>query len=134
MEKILADTSAWITSFSKVGHETLKTSLREKILEDNLYMTGMVLLELLQGTRSEKDYQTLHKRLAILPFISTDDFIWGEVAHLSRLLRAKGVQAKMPDLFIAQIAMKHHCILLHCDRDYEHIAKHCPLKTLPFLP
>ncbi len=133
MEKFLADTSVWIASLSRKGHERLKEIMREKILEGTLVTTGMVLLELLRGTRNDKEYEELRKKLSILPFLTVDDSIWLEVAKLGLFLRSKGVQSSIPDLFIAQIAIQNHCIVVHCDHDYENIAKHTGLKTLSFL-
>lgn len=134
MGKILVDTSAWIASFSKWGHEDLKESLKEKILQNEVCMTGMVLLELLQGTRNEEQRLSLKKRLAILPFLSVDDSIWNQVSQLSIQMRSKGVKAPAPDFFIAQVAILNGCVLWHCDRDFERVAKHCSLQTVSFLP
>lgn len=133
MEKILADTSAWIASFSKSGHEALKETMKETILSGRLCLTGMVQLELLQGTRHEKDCETLRKKLSVLPFLSVDDTVWLAVAHFSLALRRQGVVVPIPDLFIAHVALKHDCILMHMDRDFERIASRTSLKTLSFL-
>lgn len=133
MEKILADTSAWVSSFSKSGHELLKQAMKEAVLQGRLMMTGMVLLELLQGVRNDAEAASLKKKLFILPFLSVNDSIWSETAHFSLQLRSKGVQAPVPDLFIARVAVQNDCTLLHCDRNYERIAKHSALKTMAFL-
>lgn len=133
MEKAIADTSAWISSFSKQGHESLKEVLRGKILNGDLAMTGMVLLELLQGVRDDRQYESLKKRLSILPFLSIDDSIWAEVAKLTLHLRSKGVQAPLPDIFISCVSIRNQCVLIHCDSDFERIAKHTDLKTMNFI-
>ena len=133
MEKILADTSVWVASFAKSGHKPLKKAMRESILKGELVMTGMVLLEILQGARNEQEGLALKRRLSILPFLSVQDGIWVEVAEFSLKLRSRGVQTAVPDLFTAWVAIKNGCILMHCDRDYERIAKHSDLKTRPFV-
>lgn len=134
MEKILADTSAWVASFSKTGHEPLKEKMKESIENGSLVIAGIVLLELLQGAKNETDLDILKKRLQILPSLPTPEAIWLTSAKLSLLLRNKGVQASTPDILIAALAIEHDCVLIHCDRDYEHMKKHTSLKTLPFLP
>ena len=134
MEKILADTSAWVASFAKTGHESLKEKMKESIEDGSLTITGVVLLELLQGVKNETALDTLKKRLQVLPSLPTPESVWLGSAKLSLLLRNKGVQASTPDILIATLAIEHDCILLHCDRDYEYMKKHIPLKTLPFLP
>jgi predicted nucleic acid-binding protein len=133
VEKVLADTSAWVASFSKFGHQPLKETMKQKILSGELVITGMVLLELLQGTRDEKDYEALKKKLEILPFLSVDDSVWNHVARFSLTLRGKGQVVSVPDIFISHVALANDCVLLHCDSDFERIAKHSSLKTLPFL-
>lgn len=134
MEKILADTSAWVASFSKTGHEPLKATMRELIENGSLVITGVVLLELLQGTKDEAGLESLRKKLKVLPSLPTPEEIWVSSAKLSLSLRAKGVQASTPDILIAALAIEHDCVLIHCDRDYEYMKKHTSLKTLPFLP
>ncbi len=134
MAKVLADTSAWIASFSKTGHESLKEAMREAIHNGSLVMAGLVLFELLQGVRHEAAFEALRKKLQVLPLLPTPESIWCDAARRSLVLRSKGVQAGAPDILIASLAMEHSCVLLHCDWDYEHMKKHLPLNTMAFLP
>lgn len=133
MEKFLIDSSAWIASFSKKGHESLKHFMREKIASGEVVIAGMVLLELLRGVRDESQFVSLRKKLSILPCLPTIDKTWLSVAELSLHLRSKGVQTSVPDIFISHLAITNDCVLVHCDQDYERIAKQTALKTLGFL-
>jgi len=133
MEKILADTSAWVASFSKTGHESLKETMRKSIQDGALVTTGIVLLELLQGVRNEAALDALRKKLQVLPSLHTPETIWIGAARWSLHLRTKGVQVSTPDMMIATIALEHDCVVLHCDRDYERMKKYIPLKTLPLI-
>ncbi len=47
-QKILADTSVWIEYFR--GNDKITS-----YIEDNIYMNGIVLTEIIQGIRSEKN-------------------------------------------------------------------------------
>lgn len=130
MEKVLIDTSAWILSFSQKGYSNLKLYTRELILSDSALITGMIRLELLQGAASDEKAKQFRKELDILKDVSAPNTIWEDVATLYRLLRRYGTTIAIPDLWIAQVAMKHNLIVLHCDKDFELIARHTRLKTL----
>ncbi len=131
MEEVLVDTSAWIRSFSKLGYNNVKLFLTDLILAEAALTTGMVRLELLQGAKTEEHAGEIADRLTILRAIEANEFIWDEVARLYRTLRGKGFSIAVPDLWIATVAMQARVILLHCDSDFEHIAKYSSLKTLP---
>lgn len=107
--------------------------MRDLILADSVVLTGMVYLELLQGAGSEQEANQLVTRFQILPRMDATGSIWEEVARLSRHLRRRAIHVPIPDLWIAQVAMDHDLIVLHCDRDFERIASHSSLKTLSYL-
>ena len=58
---VLVDTSAWIDFFSRTGSRTLKARLRRLLDGDNVATTGPVVLELLQGCRSEPEREQLER-------------------------------------------------------------------------
>jgi len=132
VEEVLIDTSVWILSFHRQGHENLKSILKELISADRAVMTGMVWLELLQGAKSEPDAKQLATRLKVLPRKEAGENIWSDIALLYRSLRRKGMTIPIPDLWIAQVAMQYDLVLMHCDRDYESIARYSTLKTMYF--
>ena len=45
-------------------------------------------------------------------------------------LRKKGFTPSAADCFISTVAISHDVPLLHCDRDFERIAKHSEVKTI----
>jgi hypothetical protein len=58
-----------------------------------------------------------------------DTFI--RAAGLYRLLRQKGLTVRKPvDCMIAAAALDHGAMLLHHDRDFEPLARHCGLKVV----
>ncbi len=133
MEKFLIDTSAWIAGFQKKGSPLLKEFLTEKLVQGEVVTTGVVLLELLRGTKDESSYKLIRSRFEPVPVIKFDESFWEESARLSFYLRGKGVQVSVPDVLISTVALQEGCTVGHCDRDYEMIAKHTHLKTLCFL-
>lgn len=133
MGQILVDTSAWIAAFSRKGFERLKGDLKTALSSDRLAVTGIILLELLRGARNEEQFESLRKRLSIIPELPFQGEDWLKTARLSFSLRRKGVMASLPDILIAGVALRHDCVLYHCDKDFEQIAKHTPLKTCCYL-
>lgn len=59
-KRILVDTSAWVLSFKSSGHEKLKIFLKETIDRNQAVITPFIILELLQGCKTEKDFVLLH--------------------------------------------------------------------------
>ena len=58
-KKFLVDTSAWILSFKTTGQEGLKTLLKEAIERDRVVTIPVIVLELLQGCKTQKEFDNL---------------------------------------------------------------------------
>ena len=107
--------------------------MTESISNKHVVTCGIVILEFLRGLKHKTEIKTLTQTFQGLPQLEITPEIWFEAASLSRELREKGVQAGMADITIAIIAIAHKATLVHCDSDYERIAKHSDLKTISFL-
>ena len=73
---VLVDTSAWITFFSRTGSHTLKARLQRLLDDDHVATTGPVVLELLQGCRSEPERGRLEQYLRALHWLPVEDRHW----------------------------------------------------------
>lgn len=63
---ILVDTSVWIDYFN--GQDTPQASILDEALQTQAVIMGdLILLEILQGFRSDKDYVTAKEHLTALP-------------------------------------------------------------------
>ncbi len=89
----------------------------------------MVMLELLGGVRTERQYNELSEELDALQYLPTD-LAWPEAWRLSFELRRHGVTVPSADVLIASVAIEHRCVLLHADEHFTLIAKHSKLLTL----
>jgi predicted nucleic acid-binding protein len=135
---ILIDTSAFIEFLNKTGSpfdreiESLISKDKETAIAD------IVLTEVLQGIKNDKDYVEVKKSLLSFPVYSLkgiDSFI--AAADLYRKSRKKGLTIRNTiDLLIAQIAIENNLILLHNDRDFDTLAHICNLRIqrLPSQP
>jgi predicted nucleic acid-binding protein len=116
---ILADTSIWIEFFrtrSDVG-EYLAS-----MLQNNLVWTcGIVLFELLQGIRSEREKAVILESMQELPYIEMTQSLWNKSAALSVLIRQKGLTLPHSDIFIASIAIEHNLAIFTLDKHFEQI-------------
>ncbi len=128
---ILVDSSVWIDYFN--GKRTWQTDLLDQKLSEELLAVGdLILVEVLQGFRTDKDYNTAKTFLGTLVFHQMGGFeIAVQSARIYRRLRRKGITVrKTIDVIIATYCISKNIILLHDDRDFDPIATHFPLKTV----
>lgn len=130
---ILVDSSVWIDYFN--GKPTWQTDLLDAYLSSvPVVMGDLILIEVLQGFKSDKDFQTAKTFLQPLPFRQMGGY---EVALQSarnyRKLRKTGIPVrKTIDVIIATFCIIESLTLLHNDRDFDSIASHFPLKTASY--
>ena len=130
---ILVDSSVWINYFN--GIPTWQTDLLDNYLSNIPVIIGdLILIEVLQGFKSNKDYETAKDFLRVLPFRQIGGYnVAIQSAQNYRQLRKAGVTVrKTIDIIIATFCIVEGLTLLHDDRDFNPIASHFPLKA--FVP
>ncbi|MBI9083172.1 MAG: PIN domain nuclease [Desulfobacterales bacterium] len=128
---ILVDSSVWIDYFN--GIPSWQTDLLDDCLSSSPVVIGdLILTELLQGFRSNKDFQTAKRFLGALPFRQIGGYpVATQSARNYRTLRKAGVTVrKTIDVMIATFCIMDGLTLLHNDRDFVPMAAHLSLKTL----
>jgi len=125
-EPILIDTSVWIDFFNGIDSENVKvfTDYLERDLP--IYICPIIIQEILQGIKSDKQYNLVKDYLFAL-IVLNDDAIEAALGAVKiyRELRAKGITIrKSNDCLIAYYAMKYSLKILHKDRDFDNIFKH----------
>jgi hypothetical protein len=127
---IFLDSTVLIDYFN--GRNNWQVEVLDSILGRELVVIGdYVLTEVLQGFRSDKEFQ---KAKTILLSFPCFDIGGKEMALQSaknyRLLRKKGVTVrKTIDSMIATFCIENKLTLLHNDKDFEPFAKHLKLKV-----
>jgi predicted nucleic acid-binding protein len=117
---IIADTSVWIDYFN--GIDGPETVLLDKKLDSDLVAVGdLILLETLQGFKSDKDYKLAKNNLLLL---DQHNFLNGDLVLKAsenyRKLRKKGITIrKTNDVIIASYCIEHKIPLLFSDRDFK---------------
>jgi len=126
---ILVDSSVWIDYFS--GNSSPETDFLDGVLGVSAIAIGdLILTEVLQGFRHDKDYKTARRLLEELTIFellgikmavkSADNF---------RKLRKKGVTIrKTADVIIASFCVEHNLPLLFSDRDFKPFVQHLGLR------
>jgi len=127
---ILVDSSVWINYFN--GIITWQTNLLDHYLSNVPVVLGdLILSEVLQGFRSDKDYETAKDFLSALPFRQIGGYnVALQSAQNYRTLRKVGVTVrKTIDIIIATFCIMEGLTLLHDDRDFDPMVSHFSLMT-----
>jgi predicted nucleic acid-binding protein len=119
---ILVDTSVWINFFRR--HRPF--DLAAEVDLEEVVTCLPVIQEVLQGFRDESAFRLAREAMLALPSVDnplTVDRVESAV-DLYRRCRARGLTVRSSvDCLIAASALEHNLEVLHCDRDYEAIAK-----------
>lgn len=130
MDPLLIDTSVWIDFFN--GKENYKTKIVRDYLENDypLFICPLIIQEILQGIRDDKEYEEVKNDLFELDILILDPVQSAiGAADLYRSVRKKGVTIKKAnDCMIAYYAVHYKMQLLHNDKDFILISNNCDLK------
>jgi len=117
---VLIDTSVWVDYFN--GAPSRQTGqLDELLLKGPVAIGDLILAEVLQGFRLERDYRRARSLLLDLPFeVLGGRDIALKAADNYRALRHHGVTVrKTIDVIIATACIVKGFTLLHDDRDFD---------------
>lgn len=133
--RVLVDTSVWIDFFN--GRPGAAADALARLLddEDEVLTCGLIVAELLQGVRRDRQRTTIERYLRDMEWLSPrepETFL--AAARLFRELRARGVTVRSTiDCIVARLAAEDGAYLLARDRDLEMIAE-SGLLDLAMLP
>lgn len=124
MKPVLIDTCAWIDFFkSQTG--SLGNRVAELIEANQVAITGVVIAELLQGIKQEKESKRLQLLLKSIHYLRTEDSDWLNAGQLARQLRTKGLTLPLTDILIATIAQRHGVSILTLDKHFQYLPVVC---------
>lgn len=128
--RVLVDTSVWSLALRRGGPAEHPAVERLSGLLDSgedLFLTGLILQEILQAFRSEEVAMQVAKHLEPFPLLPMEPENCSAAARLYRQCREKGLGASTIDCHIAASAITHDCRLLTTDRDFDRMAGISPL-------
>jgi|Deesub1362A_J573_1020465.scaffolds.fasta_scaffold13074_3 hypothetical protein len=116
---VLVDTSV-VIDFIK-GKEPVTSKFEELLLKGRIILNGIVLAELLQGVKNQKEE---YKVLVLSE--ATDVFeipvsVWIKAGKLSSSLRRKGINLPLTDVAIAALAIEHNLQVFTSDKHFKKI-------------
>lgn len=125
---ILVDSSVWIDYFS--GNGTPEADALDQMLGVRPVAVGdLILTEVLQGFRTEKDYKiakSLMEELSVFDILGKTMAI--KSAENFRALRKKGITIrKTADVIIASFCIENRIPLLFSDKDFKPFVTHLGL-------
>lgn len=128
---IIVDSSVWIEYFN--GKNTPEVATLDQLLETELLAIGdLILAEVLQGFRQDKDYQTaqgLLTSLTLFEMLGIDMAM--QSANNFRTLRQQGITVrKTIDVMIATFCIENGHKLLFSDRDFRPFVEHLGLQAV----
>ena len=125
---IFVDSSVWVDYFN--GTRSAETDCLDSVLgKEPVGLGDVVLLEVLQGFRSDQDYKIAKDLLtALTVFAIGGQEMAIKSADNFRLLRKKGITVrKTIDVLIATFCISKNLPLLHSDKDFESFHQHLKL-------
>ena len=125
---ILVDSSVWIDYFK--GTTNKQTDyLHSTLGSEEIGMGDLILTEVLQGFRLDKDFKQAR---SLLSGLTSYDLLGTEMAHISAnnfcQLRKRGITVrKTADVIIASFCIQKNIPLLFTDKDFKPFVKHMGL-------
>jgi len=124
---VLVDTSVWIEIFRKPS----KVRLEDWLDFDDIVTCLPVIQEVLQGFDSEAAFLRASESMLALPLVESPlgVDVYLQAVDLYRTARRAGFTVRSGvDCVIAACALRHQLEVLHCDRDFDSIARISPLR------
>ena len=127
---ILVDSSVWIDYFN--GRSSRATDrLHDLVGHEEIAMGDLVAVEVLQGFRSDADFNLARRLIESFPSISmlsSSGIV--DCAQNYRLFRQRGVTVRSTiDVIIATCCIAWGHSLLYSDRDFDPFVEHLGLKS-----
>ena len=128
---ILVDSSVWISYFRGAATSQART-LDSLLGRQELAIGDLILAEVLQGFRDEREFRDAERLLTALTVVDLGGHaIAVQAARNFRILRKFGVTVrKTIDTIIATNCIENDYELLHDNRDFDAFAEHLGLRTV----
>ena len=128
---IVVDSSVWIAHLRNTDSLPVR-KLRHLDATQEVLVGDLILLEVLQGARNDRQAQLIEQSLRQFPIAPMLDAATAvEAARNYRLLRQRGITVrKTIDMIIGTFCIRGGHTLLHDDRDFEPMVQHLGLQLV----
>jgi predicted nucleic acid-binding protein len=125
---VLVDTSVWIDVFRRPA----RVRLDEVVDFEEVVTCLPIVQEVLQGFADERAFVLARDAMRALPIVESPlgrDVV-EQAVDLYRAARRAGLTVRSGvDCLIAACAIRHGLTVLHCDRDFDTLARVSPLES-----
>jgi hypothetical protein len=128
-DKILIDTSVWIEYFRNRS-SSISNEVDEILSKKEVYVPKIVIAELIQGAKSERDVSIIRDFLEAFKIIDQTEDTWLKAGDLSFNLKRKGKNVNLTDCYIAVMAQENGCQIFTLDEHFKDIQKSLDLDLI----
>ncbi len=131
MSLVIVDTSIWVTALRK-RDSFERTYLAQLVTQARAAIVGLVLGEVLRGSRSQSDFDELLDELSGCEFIGSSEETWREAGQIMLDLRLKGEAIPFQDAIIAAHGLVSGHEIYSSDEHFQRVSGvrlHEPLKN-----
>ena len=129
LARVLVDSSVWIEFFRK--NEPYHGIVSRLMDGEQIICCGVILAELMQGAKSDKELAVLENFLQVFTFINDTPELWAAAGKLSHKLRRKGVTVGLSDCFIAVAAASANVRVATLDNHFDLLSKPAGISLFP---
>jgi hypothetical protein len=126
-ERILVDTSVWIDYFRNQSADFVDF-VAEIVKHHEICVPRIVLAELMQGAKSEKELAVIADFIEAFTIIDQTDQTWVNAGMFSNEIRKKGKNINLTDCYIAVLTQENNCAVFTLDRHFKDIRPHMGLR------
>jgi predicted nucleic acid-binding protein len=129
LARVLIDTSVWIEFFRQ--REPYHGIVTKLIDDEQVVCCGIIIAELMQGAKSDKELVVLDDFIKVFSFISETPELWAAAGKLSGKLRRKGITIGLSECFIATAAASVKVQVATLDSHFEMLRKPAGIALYP---
>lgn len=119
--RILIDTCAWI-DFLRARRGALGDRVEQALADDTAVLCGVMVTELLQCAKGDKEKQQLEFLFANVPCLAVQPSDWQSAGTALQALRLRGVTLHLTDALIAAVARREGVPVLTVDAHFQHLS------------
>ena len=130
-DRVLIDTSVWIEYLQGTATEELQQLVDDLLSGKEIIVPRIVLAELVQGARSEKDIAAIREFLEAFSVVREGERTWMDAGKLSYDLKKKGKTISLADCYISVIAKENRASILTLDKHFKDMQNVAGLELIP---
>lgn len=133
---MIVDTSVWSLALRRRRKDlssrerAIVLVLRDLIVRGDAVLLGIVRQELLTGVTSPQTFEAMRQRLHDFDDLPPDVDDYERAASAANECARHGVSSTTADMLICAVATGRELPILTLDRDFEHYAKHLPIRLV----